>query len=130
MGFAFFAQPVDPLALGIPTYHQVITNPMDLGTISKKLQANAIESHTEFAKLVRLVFNNAMTFNVDVTHRVHQNAKDMLALFNQKFREVEKEGEKLEELLRKEKRGGKSSREAKKREKEASKEARKKLREE
>lgn len=128
--FAFFAQPVDPLALGIPTYHEVIKNPMDLGTIQKKMQANEVENHSEFGRLVRLVFSNAMTFNEDVTHRVHQNAKDMLSLFNQKFRDIEKEGEKLEELLKREKRGSKTDREAKRREKEASKEARKKQREE
>ena len=122
--FAFFAQPVDPLALGIPTYHQVIQNPMDLGTIQKQLSSGQIETHQQFGSLVRLVFHNAMTFNVDVTHRVHQNARDMLAFFNQKFKEVEQQGEKLEEFLRNDKKS------SKKRDKEASKEARKKQKEE
>ena len=35
-----FSSPVDPIALGIPHYHQIITHPMDLSTIEVKLQAS------------------------------------------------------------------------------------------
>lgn len=35
-----FSAPVDPIALGIPHYHQIITHPMDLSTIEIKLQAS------------------------------------------------------------------------------------------
>lgn len=118
--FAFFAQPVDPVALGIPTYSQVITNPMDFSTIAEKLKANKVENYEEFGRLVRLVFENAITFNVDVTHRVHQNAKAMLNLFNVKFKEIEKEGDKLKELFKKDRRSSKSDK-GKKREKEKNK---------
>ena len=37
--FAFSA-PVDPIALGIPHYFQIITHPMDLTTLEYKLQAS------------------------------------------------------------------------------------------
>jgi Bromodomain extra-terminal - transcription regulation/Bromodomain len=87
---AFFAAPVDPVALGLPTYYQVISEPMDLGTIQNKMDGDEIESSEEFGRLVRLVFENAMTFNVEPTHIVHQSARQLLILFNQKFRDIER----------------------------------------
>ena len=35
-----FLHPVDPIALGIPDYLQIITQPMDLSTIENKLKNN------------------------------------------------------------------------------------------
>jgi len=87
---AFFSEPVDPVALGIPTYHQVISEPMDLRTLHRKMEAGEVTSPEEFARLARLVFENAMTFNVDPTHSVHQAARNLLILFNQKYRDVER----------------------------------------
>jgi hypothetical protein len=87
---AFFREPVDPMALGIPTYHQVIKQPMDLGTIQRKMDKGEIKTPEEFGRLVRLVFENAMTFNVDPGHAVHQAGRNLLILFNQKFRDLER----------------------------------------
>jgi hypothetical protein len=86
---AFFGEPVDPVALGIPTYHQVIKEPMDLKTIRRRLEADEINSPEKFARLVRLVFENAMMFNIDPAHAVHQSARNLLIQFNTKFRDVE-----------------------------------------
>ena len=86
----FFNEPVDPVAHGIPTYYQIINEPMDLGTIQRKMDANEILTPEEFGRLVRLVFENAMTFNVEPTHVVHQAGRSLLILFNQKFRDVER----------------------------------------
>jgi len=99
---AYFSEPVDPVALGIPTYHQVITEPMDLRTLSRKLDAKEVTTPEEFARLARLVFENAMTFNVEPTHSVHQAARNLLILFNQKYRDVER----LVTNLRRAQRGG------------------------
>ncbi|GAX15314.1 hypothetical protein FisN_8Hh389 [Fistulifera solaris] len=87
---AFFSEPVDPVALGIPTYFQIVKEPMDLRTIYRKMEANQVDSPEEFARLVRLVFENAMTFNIDPAHSVHQAARNLLVLFNQKFRDAER----------------------------------------
>ena len=87
---AFFSEPVDPLALGIPTYHQIIKEPMDLRTVTKRMEAGQITTSEEFSRLVRLVFENAITFNIDPAHSVHQAARNLLVLFNQKFRDVER----------------------------------------
>ena len=87
---AFFSEPVDPVALGIPTYHQIIKEPMDLRTLARKMEAKEVDNPEEFARLARLVFENAMTFNVEPTHSVHQAARNLLILFNQKFRDVDR----------------------------------------
>lgn len=87
---AFFSEPVDPVALGIPNYRQIITEPMDLGTVARKLEGNQIDTPEEFARLVRLTFENAITFNVDPTHSVHQVARFLLVEFNKKFRDIER----------------------------------------
>jgi hypothetical protein len=87
---AFFSEPVDPVALGIPTYYQVIIEPMDLRTLHRKMEAEEVTAPEEFGRLCRLVFENAMTFNVDPTHSVHQAARNLLILFNQKYRDVER----------------------------------------
>jgi hypothetical protein len=86
----FFSEPVDPVALGIPTYHQIIKEPMDLRTIHRRMEAESIGNPEDFARLCRLVFENAMTFNVDPAHSVHQAARSLLVLFNQKYRDVER----------------------------------------
>ena len=87
---AFFSEPVDPIALGIPTYRQVIAEPMDLGTVARRLDANQIDTPEEFARLVRLTFENAITFNVDPNHSVHLAARYLLVEFNKKFRDIER----------------------------------------
>merc|ERR1712176_457407 len=88
---AFFSEPVDPVALGIPTYFQVIKEPMDLRTLHQRMEANKVKSPEEFARLCRLIFENAVMFNVDPTHSVHQAARNLLILFNQKYRDIERQ---------------------------------------
>lgn len=58
-----FLAPVDPIALGIPDYLKVITKPMDLSTISKKLEGGEYACSSEFVADVRLMLNNCFTFN-------------------------------------------------------------------
>ena len=87
--YNFFNTPVDPVAQGVPTYFQVIKNPMDLGTIQTKMDAEEIDSPEEFARLVRLVFENAITFNTS-DNIVNQAARNLLIIFNEKFRQVER----------------------------------------
>lgn len=85
-----FLKPVDPVALGVPQYPQIITHPMDLGTIDIKLALTATvlkpnvkpgekakqapqwnldpakdyyRSLAEFESDVRLVFSNCAKFN-------------------------------------------------------------------
>jgi len=58
-----FNQPVDPVALKIPDYFDVIKHPMDFGTISKQFKKNLYNSEEDFEKDILLVFDNAMIYN-------------------------------------------------------------------
>ncbi|KAJ3388628.1 hypothetical protein HDU84_009634 [Entophlyctis sp. JEL0112] len=59
-----FKEPVDPVALGIPTYFNVIKHPMDLRTIQRKLEAGAYREPNDFKADVDLMLWNCATFNV------------------------------------------------------------------
>jgi hypothetical protein len=58
---ANFAQPVDAIKLNIPDYYRIITSPMDLGTVKKKLQTRQYSNPIEFAKDVRQIWINCRT---------------------------------------------------------------------
>lgn len=62
-----FLEPVDPVALNCPTYFDYVKEPMDLGTVSKKLSNWEYQSLEEFEKDVRLIFKNCYAFNPDGT---------------------------------------------------------------
>ncbi|CAR26561.1 ZYRO0B12672p [Zygosaccharomyces rouxii] len=62
-----FLEPVDPVALNCPTYFDYVKEPMDLGTVSSKLNNWKYQSMEEFENDVRLVFRNCYTFNPEGT---------------------------------------------------------------
>lgn len=74
----FFLEPVDPIALNIPTYFEIIKTPMDFGTIKSKLPSYA--NPDEFAHDCRLVFSNCKTFNSPET-LVYQVAVELEKMF-------------------------------------------------
>ena len=59
----WFRDPVDHVNLGLTDYTQVITNPMDLGSIQKRTERAQYMSSEDFAADVRLVWQNAITYN-------------------------------------------------------------------
>lgn len=57
----WFMQPVDPVALGIEDYPLIVHNPMDLGTIGRRIASGAYaHSLHAFVDDVRLTFSNAV----------------------------------------------------------------------
>lgn len=58
-----FSQPVDPVALNIPSYFTIIKKPMDLSTMSKKLKEGEYANAADFEKDMRLVLSNCFKFN-------------------------------------------------------------------
>lgn len=58
-----FLQPVDPVALGIPHYPQIVTKPMDLFTVEKKLTDGVYKDVEEFSTDMRQIWQNCYLFN-------------------------------------------------------------------
>ena len=83
----FFLKPVDPVLLGIPTYPEIIKNPMDLGTMEQKLKSNKYKTVQEFADDFALIINNTMTFN-GPHHAVTQAGMSMEAYFRKMMETV------------------------------------------
>ncbi|RAH85687.1 Bromodomain-containing protein [Aspergillus japonicus CBS 114.51] len=59
----FYREPVDPIKLNIPHYPQIIKQPMDLGTIERKLKLNEYRSAQAVIDDFRLMCQNSLTFN-------------------------------------------------------------------
>ncbi|KAL2513591.1 transcription factor GTE7-like [Forsythia ovata] len=83
-----FNAPVDAAALGLLDYHQIVKQPMDLGTVKSILAKDLYPSPVEFAKDVRLTFNNALLYNPK-TDQVHGMAEQLLARFEELFRPIQ-----------------------------------------
>lgn len=79
-----FMVPVDPVALNITDYFDVIKQPMDLGTIRKKIDTGAYSRVDQFESDVRLVFSNCYTYNPPESD-VCKMARELENIFNQKM---------------------------------------------
>lgn len=77
---AAFMQPVDPVALNIPTYHKIIKKPMDLGTMANKLGSGEYTSAKEFEKDFDLIIKNCRIFNGE-DHLVYHQALRLQDLY-------------------------------------------------
>jgi bromodomain-containing factor 1 len=58
-----FQLPVDPVALGIPDYFTIVKHPMDLSTVSRKMDLNEYASPGVFIADVEQMLNNCFTYN-------------------------------------------------------------------
>ncbi|KAM7369256.1 hypothetical protein PAMP_013538 [Pampus punctatissimus] len=58
-----FYHPVDAVSLGLPDYHKIITSPMDLGTIKKRLENNYYWSASECLQDFNTMFTNCYIYN-------------------------------------------------------------------
>ncbi|XP_030444289.2 uncharacterized protein LOC115666764 [Syzygium oleosum] len=63
--YGVFSEPVDPEEL--PDYHDIIKNPMDFGTVKKKLDEGAYANLEQFEKDIFLICSNAMQYNAPDT---------------------------------------------------------------
>ncbi|RKP00413.1 hypothetical protein CXG81DRAFT_5605, partial [Caulochytrium protostelioides] len=46
-----------------PGYHDIIKRPMDLGTVTKKLQDNLYDTKAQFAEDLYQIWTNCMMYN-------------------------------------------------------------------
>eukprot|EP00814_Leptocylindrus_danicus_P008359 CAMPEP_0116037562 /NCGR_PEP_ID=MMETSP0321-20121206/22149_1 /TAXON_ID=163516 /ORGANISM="Leptocylindrus danicus var. danicus, Strain B650" /LENGTH=230 /DNA_ID=CAMNT_0003515833 /DNA_START=35 /DNA_END=724 /DNA_ORIENTATION=- len=58
-----FNDPVDPVELGIPDYFEIITEPMDLSQIRKKVMCFQYKTLQQLEYDANLVFHNAILYN-------------------------------------------------------------------
>lgn len=79
-----FRSPVDPIALGIPDYLDIIKKPMDLGTVEKKLRKGEYSDPWEYVDDVWLMFDNAWLYNRK-TSRVYRYCTKVRNTFLKKF---------------------------------------------
>ncbi|KAG9299594.1 hypothetical protein G9A89_020765 [Geosiphon pyriformis] len=79
-----FLDPVDPIKLNVPDYHDIVKTPMDLGTVERRLNNCEYESTLDFAADVRLIFGNCYLYN-GVQATISQFARDMEDIFNNSF---------------------------------------------
>ncbi|KAG9050562.1 hypothetical protein FS837_004419 [Tulasnella sp. UAMH 9824] len=91
-----FLIPVDPVALGIPHYLDVVKRPMDFATIERKLFATGLDEGTgtrpyrnvdEWAADVNQVFQNCYLFNGEA-HPVSKMAQTVEAAFNKLLKKM------------------------------------------
>ena len=75
-----FRKPVDPVKLKIPDYHDVIKEPMDFGTIEKKLKSDTYRNAKECITDFNRVFSNCYIFN-QPDNEVVETAKDLEKFF-------------------------------------------------
>ncbi|TLD13998.1 uncharacterized protein PgNI_04476 [Pyricularia grisea] len=79
-----FAKPVDETRDGAPGYYSIIKKPMDLGTMTAKLQEGKYRSAADFKADFDLMLNNCFTFNPAGTD-VHALARNLEAYFQDKW---------------------------------------------
>jgi hypothetical protein len=80
-----FEEPVDPVSLNIPDYPQIVKNPMDIGTVRKRLHEGYYNGQIEeFVHNIRRVFMNAIMYN-DPFHQIHKLAVQCSNIFEKKL---------------------------------------------
>ncbi|XP_023855158.1 bromodomain testis-specific protein-like isoform X3 [Salvelinus sp. IW2-2015] len=79
-----FYKPVDTEALGLHDYHDVIMQPMDLGTIRKKMVEREYMDAQDFAADFRLMFSNCYKYNPP-THEVVIMARKLQDVFEERW---------------------------------------------
>lgn len=86
-----FLEPVDWEQYGLTDYPEIITQPMDLGTVQKKLEDGKYSTPNAFATDVRLIWKNAMTYNRSDSG-IFDVASKLAKLFERRFQKVRKMG--------------------------------------
>lgn len=97
MAKLLFNEPVDPAALGLPNYFDVVKEPMDLGTILGKLSAGEQQDWTKCEyqtaeavyRDVSLVWHNCVLYNSrEIDKPTREAALNVKAIFEQNWKEA------------------------------------------
>ncbi|KAL1510019.1 hypothetical protein ABEB36_004677 [Hypothenemus hampei] len=71
-----------------PTYHQVVKDPMDLGTVKDKLQKGFYREPKDFCSDIRLIFQNSRTFNTNKRSRIYVMTVRLSAMFEEHIKKI------------------------------------------
>jgi len=83
-GAFYFLEPVDTVKFDIMDYFDIITHPMDLGTVRKRLAHNFYSNPRLFVQDMNLIWNNCMKYNGPL-HIISKYAEDLKDYFNQQL---------------------------------------------
>jgi hypothetical protein len=82
----YFNDPVDPVKLNIPDYFTIVKEPMDFTSIKNNFEEHVYTSHEQYAEHMRLVFRNAIAYNVRRDNPVHIAARELSDQFEERYR--------------------------------------------
>jgi hypothetical protein len=85
-----FEAPVDARTLGLRDYYTVIADPMDLGTVLRRLERRRYADPSAFAADVRLTFGNAMSYN-NQGDPVYESAAELSGIFEDGWASIQAE---------------------------------------
>ncbi|XP_028664917.1 bromodomain-containing protein 3-like isoform X2 [Erpetoichthys calabaricus] len=85
-----FYQPVDAVKLSLPDYHKIIKNPMDMGTIKRRLENNYYWSASECMQDFNTMFTNCYIYNKS-TDDIVLMAQALEKIFLQKVAQMPQE---------------------------------------
>ncbi|KAL1814975.1 hypothetical protein ACET3Z_017549 [Daucus carota] len=88
--YGVFSEPVDPNEL--PDYHEIIKNPMDFGTLRRKLDVGSYLNLEQMEADVLLICSNAMQYNSSDTVYFRQ-ARSIQELAKRDFENLRHEGD-------------------------------------
>ena len=83
-----FLKPVDPIALQVPDYFDIVKEPMDLGTVERNLRNGVYATPSQFSSDVRKIWNNSFLYNAKGSDIYHMTIS-MSNYFEKLFSEVE-----------------------------------------
>ncbi|VDM37719.1 unnamed protein product [Toxocara canis] len=85
-----FLEPVDVEGLKLHDYYDIVKQPMDLGTIRRKMEARQYANPEEMREDVLLVCENCFKYNPP-SDPVHQHGKTLQKYFEEKWRQMPEE---------------------------------------
>uniref|UniRef100_A0A915AHH8 Bromodomain-containing protein 2 n=1 Tax=Parascaris univalens TaxID=6257 RepID=A0A915AHH8_PARUN len=85
-----FLEPVDVEGLKLHDYYDIVKQPMDLGTIRRKMEAKQYASPEEMREDLLLVCENCFKYNPP-SDPVHQHGKTLQKYFEEKWRQMPEE---------------------------------------
>lgn len=85
-----FTRPVDPVRDEAPDYFDVIKEPMDLSSVSNKLQSGQYKDRFQFKDDVELIFRNAKTYTPDPKAWIYYEASRSESAFRQLWNRITK----------------------------------------